>query len=153
MRQIHADGCYMCGGSGEVQVTTWTTAGCPFCIQTERDTKITTPKQRITELESLAQAEPVAYLVSVKGEPELGSLFAEEATNLEGQECRPLYTAPQHSSPPGWKLVPVEPTMEMLNAGVDSGGIGLDYHEAIGRFIVAYSAMLAAAPEKEGGAA
>ncbi|MBE5529217.1 hypothetical protein A9J41_14790 [Laribacter hongkongensis] len=69
-----------------------------------------------------------------------------------GYETRLLYTAPQPSSPPGWKLVPVEPTMEMLNAGVDSGGIGLDYHEAIGRFIVAYSAMLAAAPEQEGGA-
>ncbi|MCG9054427.1 hypothetical protein LH442_00225 [Laribacter hongkongensis] len=67
-----------------------------------------------------------------------------------GYETRLLYAAPQPSSPPSWKLVPVEPTMEMLNAGVDSGGIGLDYHEAIGRFIVAYSAMLAAAPEPEG---
>ena len=67
MIQINTDDCHMCGGSGEVTITTWTeqdsdkleTAGCPLCIQTERDTEIAALKQRIAELE-LAQAEPVA---------------------------------------------------------------------------------------------
>ncbi|MCG9021272.1 hypothetical protein LH430_15335, partial [Laribacter hongkongensis] len=31
-----------------------------------------------------------------------------------GYETRLLYTAPQPSSPPGWKLVPVEPTSKMI---------------------------------------
>ncbi|MFV9175972.1 hypothetical protein [Serratia marcescens] len=45
--------------------------------------------------------------------------------------------------PDGWKLVPVEPTTEMINAALAAGAISIR---------TAYSAMLAAAPEGGNGA-
>ncbi|ACO74665.1 hypothetical protein LHK_01680 [Laribacter hongkongensis HLHK9] len=61
------DECSLCGDVGEVTITAWTkqngdkreTVGCPLCIQTERDTEIAALKQRVADLESVAQAEPV----------------------------------------------------------------------------------------------
>ena len=47
------------------------------------------------------------------------------------------------------KLVPVEPTEKMLEAGADWCGQGLDTYEAKGRAATAYKFMLAAAPEVE----
>ncbi len=51
----------------------------------------------------------------------------------------PAQNAP--SVPDGWKLVPIEPTQEMSEAGVYAGSIYYDVAEAT------YKAMLAAAPE------
>ncbi len=51
----------------------------------------------------------------------------------------PAQNAP--SVPDGWKLVPIEPTQEMSEAGVYAGSIYYDVAEAT------YEAMLAAAPE------
>ena len=48
-----------------------------------------------------------------------------------------------------YKLVPVEPTPEMLEAGADWCGQGLGKDEAKGRAATAYKYMLAAAPEVE----
>ncbi|HGE8491630.1 TPA: hypothetical protein ACGD7R_004377 [Serratia marcescens] len=48
------------------------------------------------------------------------------------------YTLNSPEIPDGWKLVPVEPTTEMINAALASGAISIR---------TAYSAMLAAAPE------
>ena len=64
-----------------------------------------------------------------------------------GYETRLLYAAPQPSSPPGWKLVPVEPTSKMIVAGAEADP------QFFTRAQFVYRAMLAAAPEQEGGAA
>ncbi|NSX18127.1 hypothetical protein HTY52_28905, partial [Cupriavidus taiwanensis] len=48
--------------------------------------------------------------------------------------------------PEGYALVPVEPTPEMVKAGANSGGLGMEFHEWMGRVVIAWSAMLAAAP-------
>ena len=48
---------------------------------------------------------------------------------------------PAPSAPDGWKLVPIEPTQEMSEAGVFAGSTYYDVAEAT------YEAMLAAAPE------
>ena len=64
-----------------------------------------------------------------------------------GYETRLLYVAPQPSSPPGWKLVPVEPTSKMIVAGAEADPQFFTHAQFV------YRAMLAAAPEQEGGAA
>ena len=64
-----------------------------------------------------------------------------------GYETRLLYTAPQPSMPPGWKLVPVEPTSKMIVAGAEADPQFFTHAQFV------YRAMLAAAPEQEGGAA
>lgn len=64
-----------------------------------------------------------------------------------GYETRLLYAAPQPSSPPGWKLVPVEPTSKMIVAGAEADPQFFTHAQFV------YRAMLAAAPEQEGGAA
>ncbi|AYW92818.1 hypothetical protein EGX47_16945 [Yersinia pseudotuberculosis] len=48
--------------------------------------------------------------------------------------------------PEGWKLVPIEPTRQMMSQGHFAMG-GTDR----GKFMRIYQAMLAAAPEKENG--
>src|SRR5690606_37310275 len=69
----------------------------------------------------------------------------------EGRTVKPLYTQPQPtqkgSVPEGWKLVPVEPTGDMEEAGCQG------YMEADGNWVMhrssmgfAYKAMLEAAP-------
>ncbi|EKN3575992.1 hypothetical protein O1F58_004000 [Yersinia enterocolitica] len=61
----------------------------------------------------------------------------------------PVYLAPQLNSPEipeGWKLVPIEPTRQMMSQGHFAMG-GTDR----GKFMRIYQAMLAAAPEKENG--
>jgi hypothetical protein len=57
------------------------------------------------------------------------------------------------STPPGYKLVPVEPTWEMLNAAIDAHGLKLGCIAPLGfrmspqmMFEKSYAAMLAAAP-------
>ncbi len=65
----------------------------------------------------------------------------------------PLYTAQptaQPAVPEGWKLVPVEPTQEMLDAFKHRYKEGDFWRE---RIHGAVAAMLAAAPEQKGGAA
>lgn len=52
-----------------------------------------------------------------------------------------IQAQPAPSVPEGWKLVPIEPTQEMSEAGVYAGSIYYDVAEAT------YEAMLAAAPE------
>ncbi|EPJ1404030.1 hypothetical protein ACTEZV_004115 [Yersinia enterocolitica] len=60
---------------------------------------------------------------------------------------RIVYTTPQLNSPEipeGWKLVPIEPTRQMMSQGHFSMG-GTDR----GKFMRIYQAMLAAAPEPQ----
>ncbi|MCG9094435.1 hypothetical protein [Laribacter hongkongensis] len=62
---------------------------------------------------------------------------------LAGPEVTPgLYATPQHSSQPGWKLVPEEPTFSMLIAG-DGARLTVDEQSSAS---AVYRAMLAAAP-------
>lgn len=68
-----------------------------------------------------------------------------EAKYLEGYRAA-LATA---QTPEGRRLVPVEPTPEMIKAGAKSGGLGMDFHEWMGRIAIAWREMLAAAPAKE----
>lgn len=53
----------------------------------------------------------------------------------------PLYAAPQPAIPDGWKLVPMEPTEEMLRSAFYEAGGSYENTEGI------YSAMLAASPQ------
>jgi len=61
---------------------------------------------------------------------------------LELRRYREGSTASPNLPPPGWKLVPVEPTEEMIAAGDQ-------FMDGLSRLGDAYGAMLAAAPEVE----
>ncbi len=98
-------------------------------------------------LRSALQGEPAAFIVGpgVSGEPDL--CFPDELGNFKGLPRVPLYTTPKAAEPPpGFVLVPKEPTQAMIEAAGD-------YH-ANGKWTVADSdiyggmwrAMLAAAP-------
>ncbi|MFS2027114.1 hypothetical protein [Massilia sp. CT11-137] len=62
------------------------------------------------------------------------------------------------AAPEGWKLVPIEPTMDMAKAGAKHTAIvegeeteATTFHEAIGRALYAWQDMLAAAPSPQQG--
>lgn len=95
--------------------------------------------------------EPVAWMTEHDEHPtqfELHDQFehtpaalemARQGRRLCGWRLTPLYLAPQPAVPEGWKLVPVEPTDEMIDAGADAiDGYRVDVMRA-------YEAMLAAA--------
>ncbi|HFO0081877.1 TPA: hypothetical protein ACW96C_004424 [Yersinia enterocolitica] len=74
-------------------------------------------------------------------------LDASKSKDDHGGEIIPVYTTPQLNSPEipeGWKLVPIEPTRQMMSQGHFSMG-GTDR----GKFMRIYQAMLAAAPEPQ----
>ena len=87
--------------------------------------------------------EPVAvYLVAT------GDIFSGEETYTR-HDVRPplcdverLYTTPPQTVPPGWKLVPVEPTQQMIRAYDPSGSMaGASWGKR------QWLAMIAAAPK------
>lgn len=87
---------------------------------------------------SVKRSEVVAYM-TYKGH----LLHAADPKVLEHSDPQPLYDTPQpaHTEQDGWKLVPIEPTQEMVDAhmsGMQSAG-----------FSRAYRDMLAAAPKPE----
>ncbi|WP_145503980.1 hypothetical protein [Yersinia vastinensis] len=87
---------------------------------------------------SAKQTEPVAYWNDACDLDDGAFSYANDAGCT-----RPLYTTPQLNSPEipeGWKLVPIEPTQNMVDAHI----IGMQ----LAGFSRAYRAMLAAAPEK-----
>lgn len=63
---------------------------------------------------------------------------------------RPIAAQPAEPAKDGWRMVPVEPTMAMLEA-VDGVGLHDSRMVARGMAVNAYSAMLAAAPQPEEG--
>ncbi len=102
------------------------------------------------------RAEPDYYILRLEYDDAWGGeiLFSTYETELEaiksksdhGGEIIPAYTTPQLNSPEipeGWKLVPIEPTRQMMSQGHFAMG-GTDR----GKFMRIYQAMLAAAPEK-----
>lgn len=88
------------------------------------------------------RAEPVAWVV---GDATLYNSDTVEAyAKRSGLPVSPLYTTPQFNSPEipeGWKLVPTEPTQNMVDAHIS----GMQ----LAGFSRAYRDMLAAAPEPQ----
>ena len=115
---------------------------------TEQEMRAIRARDRLVEaavLAKLREQEPVAYGMP---DTQLGRKHRLMMVRLDkGQDgCTlPLYAAPLPAVvqvPDGWKLVPVEPTPEMLKAAKDSTWIGGHYS------FMAYRAMLAAAPQQ-----
>ncbi|CND46341.1 hypothetical protein B7R70_07730 [Yersinia pseudotuberculosis] len=113
-------------------------------------------KENIPEVAALARialaakrAEPVAW--EVKG---ILCHSKEEADSYVGEPV-PLYEAPQLNSPEipdGWKLVPIEPTAEMMAAAMECDDVVFDLDDDTifcVQFDNIYAAMLAAAPEPQ----
>lgn len=104
----------------------------------------------LKESEQQPADEPVAYLVYAKGSRRYFTLTFDVNKVPEiyiGGEVVNLYTRPQPAAPAipeGWKLVPVEPTQEMLEAYVNNTG---KFHSGRSDWEV----MLAAAPERKNG--
>ena len=115
-------------------------------------------------LESAARGggEAVAYLVVCDGLPSV--YFKEERARFYERICgatvSPLYTTPPApAAPDGWKLVPVEPTKEMVRAAQKRDAEELeaylasrpDRHDNYRHcgFEASYEAMLSAAPSPE----
>jgi len=71
--------------------------------------------------------------------PEGGAITSESAANAVSH--------PQATAPAGWKLVPVEPTQEMLDAVVTTVDDHLLGPDAEKQYREDWAAMLAAAPE------
>lgn len=111
------------------------------------------------------QAKPVAYMyrdnlhsdARFSLTSQIGNWSSEEISEYEIAEI-PLYTTPQpaHTEqliPDGWKLVPIQPTEEMINAwGADMSQSYARVHaEQIGEdeVVFAYQAMIASAPKPE----
>lgn len=68
--------------------------------------------------------------------------LANEVRRLRAELSAPRRHEPAVSVPDGWKLVPLEPTNEMMRAGFDVCGL-----DQVGWLELKYKAMLAAAPE------
>ena len=70
--------------------------------------------------------EPVAWIdprdlavLTCPGVKEFGPMrYAGVSGAQNSKATTPLYTAPPSAVPPGWKLVPIEPTPEMWKAGL-----------------------------------
>lgn len=118
-------------------------------------------KENIPEVAALARialaakrAEPVTWWTgpgpTLTGElesyhdHETGSHYLPLIVSLSAYNTTPQLNSPE--IPEGWKLVPIEPTRQMMSQGHFSMG-GTDR----GKFMRIYQAMLAAAPEKENG--
>ncbi len=95
----------------------------------------------------LERQEPVATAAKVPGEDWNSLDFHRDLQDM--QPGTKLYAAPvtqaQHSVPEGWKLVPVEPTEDVLEAIHNGGYVGDD--QELRWF---YQSILAAAPAPGG---
>lgn len=116
----------------------------------------------------LAKEEPVAWSVfDEEGMPEFWAAWPDachehindainEFDRVEATKFKviPLYLHAPQAVPEGWKLVPIEPTSEMLSAAA-TAPIPAVYLDSISarsalQHKVVYKAMLAAAPSPEG---
>ncbi|HFX3693420.1 TPA: hypothetical protein ACRMUA_001858 [Pseudomonas aeruginosa] len=109
-------------------------------VTAERDAALA----RVVELE---RQEPVATVAKVPGEDWNSLDFHRDLQHM--QPGTKLYAAPvaqaQHSGPEGWKLVPVDPTEDLLEAIHNGGYVGDD--RELRQF---YQAILDAAPAPGG---
>ena len=110
-------------------------------------------RAKITEME---KQEPVAWMHETRRDSDVVTdavkhVWGKVAVGSMAAYSIPLYalpgaqTQPTPSIPEGWKLVPIEPTEDMLRAMTDPFiAINGDNRKA---FEIAYTAMLSAAPE------
>lgn len=97
-------------------------------------------------LNKLNEQEPVAWLqTSVEDgvDTVIARTHKPDKFNAEWWRFDPLYLHPAPSVPEGYVLVPIEPTVNQIVAGQDSGSI-----ENSKRIVRIYKAMLAAASSK-----
>ena len=132
---------------------------CYDCLQTLPKTlleawrEIASLRAKITEME---RQEPVAWMHETRRDSDVVTdavkhVWGKVAVGSMAAYSIPLYalpgaqTQPTPSIPEGWKLVPIEPTEDMLRAMTDPFiAINGDNRKA---FEIAYTAMLSAAPE------
>ena len=104
----------------------------------------------VNELATLkqSQGEPVAYLVYSSTRNEQEFLYEDEIGDEDGSEITPLYTSAP-TIPEGWRLVPIEPTLAMIEEGYAQAWIRNPSNFGDKDAIFVYKAMLAAAPKPE----
>jgi len=120
-----------------------------------------TPEDIVVEL-SVLQAthaqdggEPVAWRATHKDR--IPTLFeclqdAKLSFGFEGCEIAPLYTHPSSAVvPEGWKLVPVEPTIDMVEMGGSKAMRGMDFEraQAVWKEMLRWSPKAPKPPEQE----
>lgn len=106
----------------------------------------------IVDSDKMVQAEPVAWLVSVKGEPELGHWFAEEECNHDSHNCVPLYAQPPAVAVPDVLEQLQLAETEVINAKAWSVGEEAKKHCKYALTAIAVArAQLSAAQKPEGG--
>ena len=108
------------------------------------------------KIEAMEKQEPVAWMHETRRDSDVVTdavkhVWGRVAVGSMAAYSIPLYTLPgaqtqpTPSIPEGWKLVPIEPTEDMLRAMTDPFiAINGDNRKA---FEIAYTAMLSAAPE------
>lgn len=116
----------------------------------------TTDVVRAEDLAALAAAEqaqeaqPVAWMRSKDLEhlaSMSGGASSFQVANVSFSGWRvPLYTSP--TIPEGWRLVPIEPTREMMQAGLSVKAFGREDWHSWDDPLAVYRAMLAAAPKQ-----
>lgn len=110
-----------------------------------------------TEMETLSKQEPVAWMMKWEDHP---PSFTEDKSDYSAEwqgkvtypeNLMPLYPAagaqPAPSVPEGWKLVPIEPTDEMLTSIRERHWVTSGCQFCESDYRKAYAAMLAAAPD------
>lgn len=84
--------------------------------------------------------EPIAWI----NEDELPSNYPYDAmfpySRVDIVRMFPVYARPE--IPDGFALAPIEPTKQIIKTSASSGGLGMDYHEWIGRFHIAWKRVL-----------
>ena len=119
-------------------------------LRKEAAAEIVRLRAKITEME---KQEPVGWIYTVNGGWDCYSPMKPTKDAYDTGSLMPRYALPGARSQPapsvreGWKLVPIEPTEDMLRAMTDPFvAINGDNRKA---FEIAYTAMLAAAPKPE----
>ena len=94
--------------------------GCALCIAIERAiAAIAALEAETGEVAAWIEPNDLAMLLKGHGREEFaGMRFAGVSDKQSKITSTALYTAPPSAVPPGWKLVPIEPTEAMWKAGL-----------------------------------
>ena len=101
---------------------------------------------REAELERMRRQEPIGWFARLDGDGLLMECKHADISRVPLYALPGAQAQPAPSVPDGWKLVPIEPTQEMLDAGEDTFVSSLSGTPTSSPIAV-YRAMLAAAPE------
>lgn len=100
------------------------------------------------DLAAITEQEPVAWMTP-GGDVSRSYAWVQERCRPDGPDPVALYCSPQREQvPEGWQLVPIEPTVEMIEAGFKLGNTCHDQWFCPTNVRVSYRAMLAAAPKE-----